>query len=205
MFDRVLGLASKASQAAVWLGGSLLLAAAFLTTIDVFVRKFLSWSFGGADEISGYMFAISTSFAFAYTLLHRTNVRIDALYIVLPRPVRLLLDLVGFLLLGAFLTLITERAFDVWWNSYLNSSVSITPLVTPLALPQGFWFAGFVFFLLVFALLVVRIVVALARRDWMKISELIGARSLEEEIAEEKAHAEAEIAREHELQARRVD
>jgi TRAP-type C4-dicarboxylate transport system permease small subunit len=205
MLDRVLGHAAKASQVAVWLGGGLLLAAAVLTTIDVFVRKFLSWSFGGADEFSGYMFAISTSFAFAYTLLHRTNVRIDALYLVLPRPVRLALDLVGFLLLGGFLTLITERAFDVWWNSYLNSSVSITPLVTPLALPQGFWFAGFVLVLLVFALMVVRIAVAIGQRDWSRISDLLGVRTLEEEIAHEKAQAEAEIAREHELQESKGD
>jgi TRAP-type C4-dicarboxylate transport system permease small subunit len=202
MLDRLLVVASRASRVAVWIGGTLLLFAAALTTTDVFLRKVFNWSFGGADEISGYLFAIATSFAFAFTLLQRTNVRIDALYIVLPRPVRLLLDVVGFLLLGSFLVLITERAHNVWWNSYLNSSVSITPLVTPLALPQGFWFGGLVFFLIVFVLVVIRVAVAVVQRDWLKLSELIGARSLEEEIAEETAHAEAEIQREHELTRR---
>jgi len=205
MLDRLLGVAAKASRVAVWIGGSLLLFAAGLTTAEVFMRKVFNWSFGGADEISGYLFAIATSFALAFTLMQRTNVRIDALYLILPRPVKLLLDIVGFLLLGTFLALIAERSYDVWSNSYLNSSVSITPLVTPLALPQGFWFAGMVFVLIVFVLMAIRIAVALAQRDWLKISELIGARSLEEEIAEETAHAEAEIAREHELSRRGGD
>jgi len=199
MLDRLLGYASVASRAAVWVGGSLLLFAACLTTVDVFLRKVFNWSFGGADEIAGYMFAIATAFAFAFTLLQRINVRIDALYIILPRPARLVFDIVGFVLLASFLVLIAERSFNVWWNSYLNSSVSITPLVTPLALPQGFWFAGMVFCVLIIALLIVRIVVAAVQGDWLRVSELIGARSLEEEIEEERAHAEAEIAREHAL------
>ena len=135
-------------------------------------------------------------------MLHRANVRIDALYLVLPRQVRLCLDILGFFLLGGFLTLITERAHDVWWNSFLNSSVSITTLVTPLALPQGFWFGAMVFFMIVFVLLAARVIQAAVQRDWMRISELIGARSLEEEIEEERSQAEAELAREHELMGR---
>jgi TRAP-type C4-dicarboxylate transport system permease small subunit len=199
MLDRLLGYAGQASRLAVWLGGALLIFAAGLTTFDVFMRKIVNWSLGGADEIAGYLFAISTALAYAFTMLHRANVRIDALYLVLPRQVRLCLDLFGFVLLGGFLTLITERAHDVWWNSFLNSSVSITPLVTPLALPQGFWFFGMVFFMVVFILVVLRVIQAIVQRDWMKISELIGARSLDEEIAEELALAEAERARAREL------
>lgn len=199
MLDRLLEYATVASRVAVWIGGSLLLFAACMTTVDVILRKAINWSFGGADEIAGYMFAISTAFAYGYTLLQRANVRIDALYLILPRQVRLALDIFGFLLLGGFLSLITERAYNVWSNSYEFSSVSITPLVTPLALPQGFWFAGLVFFELIFILVVIRLIVAVSQKDWWKVSELIGARSLEEEVAEEKAHAEAELAREHDL------
>lgn len=205
MLDRLLEYASVASRIAVWIGGSLLLFAACLTTVDVFLRKIFNWSFGGADEIAGYMFAIATAFAFAFALLQRANVRIDALYIVLPKPVRLVFDILGFLLLASFIALIAERSFNVWWNSYVNSSVSITPLVTPLALPQGFWFAGMVFCVLIIILMLVRLFVAAVQGDWLRVSELIGARSLEEEIEEERAHAEAEIAREHALTGRGGD
>jgi len=199
MLDRLLEQAEKVSQIIVWIGGGLLIFAAIMTTLEVLLRKFANFSFGGADEIAGYIFAISTSFAFAFATLHRAHVRIDALYIRLPQPVRLFLDVVGFLLLGGFLLLMAERAYNVWWNSFENSSVSITPLVTPLALPQGFWFAGMVFFFIVFALMLLRIITAAFSRDWNRIAALVGPRGIEEEVEEEREHAIAELKREQSL------
>ena len=75
MLDKLLDGATFASRIAVWLGGAMLLFAALLTTAEVFLRKFFSFSFGGADEISGYMFAISTTFAYAYTSLKHIDLR----------------------------------------------------------------------------------------------------------------------------------
>lgn len=205
MLDRLLLTAGKLSQVVVWLGGGLLIFAAFMTTAEVILRKFFNWSFGGADEIAGYIFAISTSFAYAFATLHRAHVRIDALYIRLPRMFRLVLDVFGFLLLGGFLLLMTERAFSVWWGSFENSSVSITPLVTPLALPQGLWFFGMVFFMLVFLLMLVRIISSMFSRDWDRIAILVGPRGVEEEVEEERANARAELARQHALQKGKED
>lgn len=199
MLDSLLEKATRLSQVFVWVGGSLLVFAALLTTTDVVLRKLISFSFAGADEIAGYLFAVSTAMAYAFTVLQRGNVRIDALYLVLPRIVRLGLDVLGFLLLAGLLAFMTERAFDVWTNSLENDSVSITPLVTPLALPQGFWFFGLVFAMVIVVLLLVRLITAIAQRDTARITQLVGARSLEEEVAEEMAHAEAELAREHQL------
>ena len=199
MLDRLIDRATGASRALVWVGGSLLLFAACMTTVDVVLRKLISFSFAGADEIAGYLFAVSTAFAYAYTVLQRGNVRIDALYLVFPRIIRLFLDVVGFLLLSGLMIFMTERAFDVWTNSLENDSVSITPLVTPLALPQGFWFVGLVFAMAIIALIFVRLVIAIFQGDTARITQLVGARSLEEEVAEEKARAEAELEREHQL------
>jgi len=199
MLDKLLGIANRISLILVWLGGAALIFAAALTTLDVLLRKFVNFSFGGADEISGYIFAIATSFAFSYAMLQRTHVRIDALYIKLPRPVKIFLDVTGFLILGAFVILVGARAYFVWYGSYVNDSVSITPLVTPLAIPQGFWVLGFGFFVLCFIILLLRVVEALVQRDWTTISQLISARSLEEEITEDAEHAAHEIEREHAL------
>ncbi len=196
MLDRLLQVAEKTSQVVVWLGGGMLIFAAVLTTIDVLLRKVFNWSFGGADEIAGYLFAISTAFAFAFATIHRAHVRIDALYIQMPKQIRLVLDILGFLLLGGFLALMTKHAHSVWWGSFENSSVSITPLVTPLALPQGFWFAGMVFFFLVFTVMLLRLITALFAGDWARISAMIGPRGLDEEVKEERESALAEIARE---------
>ena len=131
--------------------------------------------------------------------MHRTHVRIDALYLQLPKILRPFLDILGFLLLGGFLAIVTERAFAVWLNSYESDSVSITPLVTPLAIPQGFWLIGLVFFMIVFTLILLRLIVALFQRDWTRIAHLVGPRGIEEEVAEERAQARAEIEREHAL------
>lgn len=203
MLDRLLEHAEKVSRFVVWIGGGLLIFAAVLTTVEVILRKFANFSFGGADEIAGYIFAISTSFAYAFATLQRAHVRIDALYLRLPQAIRLFLDVFGFLLLGGFLLLIAERSYNVWWNSFENSSVSITPLVTPLALPQGFWFAGMVFFFIVFALMLLRIISAAFSRDWERIAAMVGPRGIEEEVEEEREHAMAEVEREHALMDRK--
>jgi TRAP-type C4-dicarboxylate transport system permease small subunit len=205
MLDNILRRVSRLSQVAVWIGGALLIFAALMTTVDVVLRKVLNWSFGGADEIAGYMFAISTALAMSFALLQRTHVRIDALYTILPPRVRTTLDILAFVMLASFLGLITERAFAVWWGSYESSSVSVTPLVTPLAVPQGFWFAGFVFVMMVIALLALRIVIAVVQRDWVRIAQLVGARGLDEEVEEERRAAQHELQREHELLARREE
>lgn len=202
MLDSLLQRVNKLSQVAVWIGGALLIFAALMTTVDVILRKLFNWSFGGADEIAGYMFAISTALAMSFALLQRTHVRIDALYTVLPPRVRTVLDIIAFLMLASFLGLITERAYAVFIGSYESSSVSITPLVTPLALPQAFWFAGFVFVMIVVVLIALRIVVAVFQRDWVRIAQLIGARGLDEEVEEEKLAAQRELEREHALLAR---
>ena len=151
MLDSILQRVGKLSQVMVWIGGALLIFAAFMTTIDVIARKLFGWTFGGADEIAGYMFAISTGFAMAFALLQRTHVRIDALYLVLPARVRTVLDIFAFLMMASFLGFITERAYSVWINSYESSSVSVTPMVTHWpsrkasglqALPSRWWWSS---------------------------------------------------------------
>ena len=52
-------------------------------------------------------------------------------------------------------------------------------------------------------LISVRIVVACFQRDWIRIAELVGARGLDEEVEEERRHAQEELQREHDLIARR--
>ena len=61
---------------------------------------------------------------------------------------------------------------------------------------------GLTFCVVCFVILALRVVQALVQRDWVSVTRLISARSLEEEIAEETQHAQAELEREHQLQAR---
>ncbi|HEY0885277.1 MAG TPA: TRAP transporter small permease subunit, partial [Ramlibacter sp.] len=83
-FGKLLHRLELLSRIAVWAGGALTLACVFLISFDVVARKFFGFTVGGSDELSGYVFAISTTWAFAYVLLQRGNVRVDVLYQHLP-------------------------------------------------------------------------------------------------------------------------
>lgn len=80
MYQTLLSCLFRLSQFAVWLGGAMMLVSAVMVSTDVIARKILGITMGGSDEISGYLFAIATAFAFPYALLHRANVRIDVAY-----------------------------------------------------------------------------------------------------------------------------
>ena len=79
-----LRLANVLSQYAVWAAGSLLIASVLLISFDVVARKFWNFTTGGADELSSFAFASSTSWALAFATLQRANVRVDVLYQKLP-------------------------------------------------------------------------------------------------------------------------
>ena len=185
MFETLFGWANRISLVAAWAAGCMVLFASFMITIDVLMRKFLSTTLGGADEISGYLFAIATTWALPYTVMCRANVRIDALYTYLSRTVRALLDLFGAALLGLFAACLTWRAIALVGASHAMGALSVTPLHVPLVLPQAFWVAGWIMFVLCLALVVWGIGHALLRGDFRKIHRLGGALSIEEEIEEE--------------------
>lgn len=187
VLDRLLALAERVSRVAVFVGGALLLASAFLVSFDVLARKIFGVTMGGADELSGYAFAIGTTWALAFTLLQRANVRVDALYALLPVRVCAVLDVLALLALGAFLALLTWHAALVLETSVAFAARATTPLATPLWIPQTLWVAGFVLFLLTLAPLLLRATLALASGDLATVRRLAGARSAAEDAADEVA------------------
>lgn len=183
--DKWLRLAERLSALAIRGGGMLVLASAFLVALEVLARKLFLVSFGGADELSGYAFAIGTSWALAFTLLQRGNVRVDALYVRLPARLQALLDLAGLLALTCFLALLGWQALDVLETSIAFDARATTPMQTPLWIPQAMWLAGFVLFLFAIAPLFLRTLLALGADDLATVRRLAGARSIEEEAASE--------------------
>lgn len=180
--------AERLARYMIWAGGVLILIAAVVVTLDVLQRKIshlTGLSISGSDEISGYLFAIGTAWAFSHALLHRANVRVDALYLLMPRPVRAILDVVGTLILSIFVAVMTWHAMQMFLHNYTNWSKSITPLLTPLAIPQFFWIAGLVIFVLNLFLVLLRIMLALLSRDYVTVGMVAGARTQEEEFEEE--------------------
>lgn len=186
MLTTLITNAEKISRYAVWAGGAMIIFAAFMVTVDALIRKLFNVTLGGADEISGYLFAISTAWAMPYALLHRANVRIDAAYILLPPWVRALLDLFGLILMSFFIIMLTWRASALLIDNVSIHALSVTPLHMPLGIPQSFWLAGWVLFSACLILVTLGVVNALFRRDLARVQELAGALSLEEELEEEQ-------------------
>ncbi|MBL8379914.1 MAG: TRAP transporter small permease [Burkholderiales bacterium] len=195
MLDTALRWAERCSLAGVWFGGGLIFAAALLVSVDVTLRKLFAVTLGGADELSGYAFAIGTSWAFAFALIKRANVRVDALYQHLPARLRGLLDVLALLALGVLVAYLTWYAWNVLATSWHLKAQSNSALKTPLWIPQGLWFMGLVLFLTTLALLLARGLAAMMRGDWSTLHALLSARSIAEDAEDESAYArEAERA-----------
>ena len=185
MFDKIHNKLMDVSRVAVWCGGLALMLSAIMVTLDVISRKFFGYTISGSDEITGYIFAASTTWAYGYCLLTRSNIRIDALYNLLSVKPRALLDLLGLILLLYYIYLLTANAMGMFLENVKYNSTAQTTLATPLWIPQIFWISGLCFFLLCLAFLTVYGLTSLVRGDWKTIDRIAGVKTVEEEIIEE--------------------
>ena len=185
MLERIHTRLERIAQIAVWAGGGALLAAAVMVTIDVFMRKLFSLTMSGSDEVSGYVFAAGTSWAYSYCLLHRANIRIDALYSLFPRRLRGLLDVVGVVLLLVYNAVLTRHAWEAFVTSYERNSVSITTLATPLWIPQFFWVTGLIAFEVTLVFVAVHAAVRYWQGDAAAVNRIAGVPTVAEEVAAE--------------------
>lgn len=193
--ERLTRLAWVVSRAGTWLGGALLFLASGIVGVEVILRRFFNTSIPGTDELSGYAMAIGVAWSLGFALLRRAHVRVDSLYVLLPKPIRAVLDIAGLLALMAFFSLVTWYAWTaVWWRSFDVGTRSMSRLETPLWIPQALWGLGLLAFLLVALLLLVRSVLALVRGDAGRVQHLIGSRSALEETVAEVDDASARLA-----------
>lgn len=190
LLDQLLAGALVVSRWAVYAGGGAILISAFLISIDILSRRLLGLSTWGADELSYYALAVSTSWASAYTLLVKAHIRIDLVTSRLPQAGKAVLHIIALLGLGYMAFALSQAMFHIFQRSWNRGSTSITTLETPLWIPQGLFVAGLIFFTFVTALILLRVVVALMfERDHALINRLTGTVSVADET--EQAIAEA--------------
>lgn len=183
--DAAIALARRLTRFGLWFGGALVLVAAVLIGVDVTLRKVFNASIGGADELAGYALALGTAWSLGATLLDRAHIRIDSLYVLFPRPLRLALDFVGIALLIAFFGLIARHGWSVAEQSWVSGSRSQSALQTPTVLPQSVWLVGLALFFLVGIVLLAYAVALLARGKTADAERAISTRSAAEEVEEE--------------------
>lgn len=187
--DAALRVASRGSRVAALAGGLLILAAAVLVSVDVILRKFASITLGGADELSGYALAIGSTWSFAFVLLNRGNVRVDALYQLLPRKLAALCDMLAIAALLGFVSVVAWHGGSVLAQSWQLGARSNSALAVPMAVPQALWWAGYVWFVACAVVLLLRGGLSFVAADWPAVNRLLGARSIEEEAADELSTA----------------
>ena len=143
--ERVIDTMRRLNRGVAILVGVGLLGCAAFVLLDIVLRQ-VGTSFGGTDEISGYVMAIATAWGMAFTLLELGHVRIDLLRTRLPGKGRALMDLLSLLVLSSVVTLVAWQCWPVLANSLQNGSTANTPLETPLAWVQTPWLLGWVWF-----------------------------------------------------------
>jgi TRAP-type C4-dicarboxylate transport system permease small subunit len=194
MIGRLLTLADRVTHSGVWVSGAMLIVTSAIIGVDVLARKIFNVSLGGSNEIAGYALAISSAWAFSFTLLKRGHIRIDAVYNHVSPRFRGLLDLVALAGLGLFMGVLTWYAIGVLSTSIGFSARANTPLGTPLWIPQLAWVAGLCVFVLITLLLAVAAARALISGKPEESRRLIGIPGTQEEVAEELQATEGQVA-----------
>jgi TRAP-type C4-dicarboxylate transport system permease small subunit len=156
-----------------------------LIGVDVTLRKFFNTSIGGADELAGYALALGTAWSLGAALVERAHIRIDSLYVLLPRWLRLALDFVGLALFIAFFALIARHGWSVAQQSWVSGSRSQSALATPTVVPQSLWLAGLALFFLVGLALLAHAAMLVARGNAAAAAQAISTRSAAEAVQKE--------------------
>ncbi|MCB1397890.1 MAG: TRAP transporter small permease [Rhodobacteraceae bacterium] len=164
----------RVSRLSVWVFGAGYLLIALATTADVLSRNLFGISTPAIYEISEYIFAIATTWGFAFVLFHRAHVRIDVAYQHMGARVRAWLDLASLLALGLFVGVLTWRAWLTLDETLLFGSRARTALQTPLWIPQSIWLAGLAFFLLCLVFLALYVLVLLLRGQVARVGHIAG-------------------------------
>ncbi len=184
--ERVLTVLRALSNAGVWLGGGLLIALSLGVGAEVVLRRLFGHSLGGMDEIGGYVLAITATLAFTEALFSRSHIRIGVVHGRLGPRGRALLDLVAMLGLIWFFSILLWFGWAMLVRNWGLGTRSMTPMQTPLWIPQGMWIAALALFYLSALALLARALVAMARGDWAQAAALIGARNDADELRDER-------------------
>ena len=152
MEHKVINGMRRINRGVALLVGLMLLGCAAFVLADILLRQVGS-SFGGTDEISGYVMALTTSWGMAYTLLELGHVRIDLLRSRTATLGKALFDLFSMIVMTGTISFIALKSWPVVERSLTNGSRANTPLETPLAWVQMPWFLGWLWFAIVAAVL----------------------------------------------------
>lgn len=191
-------LVGRFCEAAVLVCGVLLIGSALYVSAELVSRKLLNVSFVGANEISGYLLAVGSAWAFSYTLIKRSHIRIDTFYRLLPERWRAAIDVIAIAALAGIGGILAWHAGKTLWFAWINGVRSITTLAIPLWIPMLAWAVGLALFFLLSLYLTMRSFAAFLRGDVAFVQAQVGSLSGDEEavqMVEEEAAIIADMGR----------
>jgi TRAP-type C4-dicarboxylate transport system permease small subunit len=115
---------------------------AFYITADALGRSFGGLYSGAAGDIAVYTLAVGSTWGFAHALRVSAHVRVDLLLPLIPARWRYLLNIGNVILIGIFASMTSWYCWKLVHSSWLTGTRSITPLQTPLVIPQALMAAG---------------------------------------------------------------
>ncbi|WBU57489.1 TRAP transporter small permease subunit [Paracoccus sediminicola] len=170
---RTLSGLRRANRAVGLLLGLVLAATVVFVILDVVLRQ-TGGSLGGSDEISGYVMAALASWGLAVALTERAHVRIDLLRQMSGEKMRAVFDLISIACLTGVAVLVAYQAWPVLSKTLERGSRANTPLETPLWIPQGIWFAGWLWFAICAVATLILALILAARTDWDALESAVG-------------------------------
>ena len=179
------GLALQYKRWASNVFGVTMLSLAVLVTIETLVRKLLSISLGGVDELAGYSIAVGAPLCFGVALLERAHIRINIVYIFLSTKLKAWLDYLSVLSLGLLALFLFAFSVRTVVETQAYRSIAQTPWATPLIYPQSIWLVAMAIFLVPALWVQGRALALLVRGKNITLSAEFGPDTPEDELKAE--------------------
>ena len=128
--------------------GYLCLGLSVFISVEVVMRKFFAKSLQGADELGGYVLAITSTLAFCVALIGNNHIRIDLFHYRFPPKIQALLNWAAKASVLFIAFLLAYSSVQVLRETISYGSTAPTPWATPLHYPQIPWTIGLILFFL---------------------------------------------------------
>ncbi|MGR3401555.1 TRAP transporter small permease [uncultured Paracoccus sp.] len=173
-----------------WLFGLLLIGLSLFVTLETIMRKVFGASLQGADELGGYVLAVSGALAFTIALSERAHIRIDLLYARFSSKVQAVLSWLASLSLALFGLFVARYIWLVIRDTLSYNSTAPTAWSTPLIYPQSVWYIAMLIFAAMSLSAFARATCLLFAGRFGALNEEFHPKSAQEELAEELSDLE---------------
>lgn len=154
-------------------------------SIEVIMRKLFGKSLQGADELGGYVLAITSTLAFCVALIGNNHIRIDLFHYRFPQKMQAVLNWVAKLSTLFIAFLLAFSAIQVLRETISYGSTAPTPWATPLEYPQIPWTIGLILFFLLALYYLLSSTRLLLSGRWDELRVLYQPKGSADEVKEE--------------------